>query len=348
MLNSLTSLRFFFALAVFFSHLTFIKTDLVWYNWIKNTIFFEGYVGVGFFFILSGFVLALNYQHKVIQPNFSFKNFYIARFARIYPLHLITFCIMIPYVVFMDLFQWDKALLNISLLQSYIPYKAFYFTINNVSWSISTEFFFYLMFPFYVIGLMRYPKLKYTLLLIIPTIIISEPHFAKDRDLEKGLFYINPLVRSFDFILGIVLCQVYQKIKGTPISISKGTLLELAALLLFIVFFSFHEEVARAYRYGIYYWLPMAAIVLIFAMQKGYISKLLQHKKLVYLGEISFGFYMIHMMIIKYGNHFFPEFNQFMKIGIYFTTALILSAFCFEYFEKPMNKWIKKKWIKSS
>lgn len=74
MLNSLTSLRFFFALAVFLSHLTFVQTDLKWYNWLKNKVFFEGYVGVGFFFILSGFVLALNYQKKIINnPNFHLK-----------------------------------------------------------------------------------------------------------------------------------------------------------------------------------------------------------------------------------------------------------------------------------
>ena len=51
MLNSLTSLRFFFAFAVFLSHLTFVTTDLKWYNELKNKVFFEGYVGVGFFFI---------------------------------------------------------------------------------------------------------------------------------------------------------------------------------------------------------------------------------------------------------------------------------------------------------
>ena len=68
-------------------------------------------VGVGFFFILSGFVLALNYKHKIIdQPHFSYKNFYIARMARIYPLHVLTFAVMIPLVIVQGLFGWDKAL----------------------------------------------------------------------------------------------------------------------------------------------------------------------------------------------------------------------------------------------
>ena len=340
MLNSLTSLRFFFAFVVFLSHLTFVKTNLAWYNYLKNNVFFEGYLGVGFFFILSGFVLALNYEKKVIDnPNFDKKKFYIARIARIYPLHVLTFCVMLPFViinVWQGYFHWDIAGANLFLLQSYIPVKDFYFSINNVSWSISTELFFYLMFPFYVIWLHKFPKLKYILLLIIPIIIFAEPYFRTNMKLEKAIFYINPIVRSFDFILGIITCQIYKKIKDTPINFSKGTLIEIAAITVLAIFFYFHNDVERAFRYGIYYWIPMVGIVLIFALQKGLFSKILQHKTLVYLGEISFAFYMIHMIVIKYG-------NQFQKIGIYFVIALILSALTFEYFEKPVAKWIKNK-----
>ncbi|MDH1602244.1 acyltransferase [Empedobacter sp. GD03739] len=347
MLNSLTSLRFFFAFVVFLSHLTFVKTDLAWYNYLKNNVFFEGYLGVGFFFILSGFVIALNYEKKVIDnPNFDKKKFYIARIARIYPLHVLTFCVMLPFViinVWQGYFHWDIAGANLFLLQSYIPVKDFYFSINNVSWSISTELFFYLMFPFYVIWLHKFPKLKYILLLIIPIIIFAEPYFRTNMKLEKAIFYINPIVRSFDFILGIITCQIYKKIKDTPINFSRGTLIEIAAITVLAIFFYFHNDVARAFRYGIYYWIPMVGIVLIFALQKGFFSKILQHKILVYLGEISFAFYMIHMIVIKYGNQYLPKINDFQKIGIYFVIALILSALTFEYFEKPVAKWIKSK-----
>lgn len=347
MLNSLTSLRFFFAFAVFLSHLTFVKTDLAWYNYLKNNVFFEGYLGVGFFFILSGFVLALNYEKKIIEnPNFDKKKFYIARIARIYPLHVLTFCVMLPFVVlnvWQGYFHWDIAGANLFLLQSYFPIKDFYFSINNVSWSISTELFFYLIFPFYVIWLYKFRKLKYILLLAIPLIIFAEPYFRTNMKLEKAIFYINPITRSLDFILGIITCQIYKKIKDSNINFSKGTLIELAAISVLAIFFYFHNDVARAFRYGIYYWIPMVGIVLIFALQKGLFSKILQHKTLVYLGEISFAFYMIHMIVIKYGNEYLPPINDFIKIGIYFTIALILSALTFEYFEKPVAKWIKEK-----
>ena len=348
MLNSLTSLRFFFAFAVFLSHLTFVKTDLKWYNWLKNVVFFEGYVGVGFFFILSGFVLALNYQHKIIDnPKFSYKNFYIARMARVYPLHVLTFAIMIPYVIFQGIFGWDKALLNLSLLHTYIPIKDYNFSINNVSWSISTEFFFYLMFPLYVIWLYKYKWLKYTLFIVaIPLLIYFEPYVTGHKDLEKGIYYVNPIVRSLDFIIGILLCQFYKTIKDKSISFSMGTIFEFGALAIFVVFFTFYDEVPRTFRYNIYYWLPMILITLVFALQRGFISKILQNKTLVYLGEISFGFYMLHMIVIKYGNYIFPTGNDFIKIGAYFIVALVLSILCFEYFEKPLAKKIKARFSK--
>ncbi|MGV0996564.1 acyltransferase family protein [Empedobacter falsenii] len=144
-------------------------------------------------------------------------------------------------------------------------------------------------------------------------------------------------------MLGIITCQIYKKIKDTPINFSKGTLIEIIAITVLAIFFYFHNDVARAFRYGIYYWIPMIGIILIFALQKGFFSRILQHKILVYLGEISFAFYMIHMIVIKYGNQYLPKINDFQKIGIYFIIALILSALTFEYFEKPVAKWIKNK-----
>ena len=78
-LEGLTSLRFFAALAVVIHH-----TRNAWANTVVTDYIGQvGWLGVSFFFILSGFVLMWSYK-----PSLSFRDFIIRRLIRIWPLHL--------------------------------------------------------------------------------------------------------------------------------------------------------------------------------------------------------------------------------------------------------------------
>src|SRR4051812_12601392 len=96
MIKPLTSLRFIFALMVFACHLPYNKIENTVFVSLYNQFFYEGYLGVSFFFILSGFILALNYKGPIIENKLNYSDFYIGRFARIYPLHFLTLLITIP------------------------------------------------------------------------------------------------------------------------------------------------------------------------------------------------------------------------------------------------------------
>lgn len=68
MIKPLTSLRFIFAFMVFASHLGFLnKSESNVLHWVYDSVFHEGYIGVSFFFILSGFILAYNYQDGILK-----------------------------------------------------------------------------------------------------------------------------------------------------------------------------------------------------------------------------------------------------------------------------------------
>ena len=84
MINTLTSLRFIFAMMVFGAHCYVID------NHFDIHFFKEGFVGVSFFFMLSGFIIAYNYQKKFSENKITKRTFWVARIARIYPLHSLT------------------------------------------------------------------------------------------------------------------------------------------------------------------------------------------------------------------------------------------------------------------
>lgn len=156
MIKPLTSLRAFFALFVFFSHLYFWEDLTGIYKSIYIEIFHEGFLGVSFFFILSGFVLSFAYNERIMNRKISFSEYFVARIARIYPLHLFTLIIALPFTL-VKMFHGEflieslKITLNGLLLQSWVPKSEFYFSLNAPSWSISNEFFFYTLFPFLVL-----------------------------------------------------------------------------------------------------------------------------------------------------------------------------------------------------
>lgn len=348
MIKPLTSLRFFFAFCVFLSHLAYLKTDKR-YDEVFNNIFSEGFLGVSFFFILSGFILSLNYREKFKNKSITLKKFYLARFARIYPLYFLTILAAIP-----GLYSTFEILLyNILLVQSYFPDQKYFFSYNAPSWSISDEMFFYALFPILISISYRF-KMIFKILLAISfvSLVIILNNLLPEQKTHYWL-YISPFTRIFDFILGILLFDVSLYLKKISLNFNRSayTFLEIGALGILVLFFTFKNYFPISYRYSIYYWLPMCLIILMagnslfLEKKETFISKFLSGKWLVYLGEISFGFYLIHYLVITYTlkyNGFKGMHLEGMTLAtVMFIITLITSIFAFETIEKPFNKKIK-------
>lgn len=73
-------------------------------------------------------------------------------------------------------------------------------------------------------------------------------------------------------------------------------------------FFVFHSYVPQVYRYSVYYWIPVSLLIGVFSMSSGPFARLLSHPRLVQLGEVSFAFYLLHQIVIRY-------FYEFLKFG---------------------------------
>lgn len=348
MIKPLTSLRFVFALMVFVSHLGFVQQKDSYLASLYDAVLYEGYIGVSFFFILSGFILSYRYQNELLNGKTSKKSFYNARIARIFPLHLLTFLIAIPLTFYE--FAQDKllyslqALTNVTLTQSFVPNRFIYFSFNSPSWSISNEMFFYLLFPLIIVF---FSKSKQYVKVFIPLIIILIPVLSLivPKIYHHQLFYINPLFRIVDFIIGILLYIVFKRYKKTKPHIN-FTYLEITTILLLVLFMAFHKFIPEVARYSYYYWVPMSLLIIVFAFQRGSLSKLLSHKVFIHLGHISFSFYLFHQLIIRYtlkiNSKLFDFENDILLMVFMLIMTIIVSHFSFIWFEKPMNRYSKK------
>ncbi|WP_114783429.1 acyltransferase family protein [Botryobacter ruber] len=352
MIKPLTSLRFIFALMVFASHLDYIRSDDAWFQKVNKLVFAEGYVGVSFFFMLSGFVLSLTYRERIIQGSVSIKEFWVARAARIYPLHFVMLLVAIPLTVPEISTAPPSWLLkffsNLFLVQSFIPVSDYFFSFNAPSWSISCELFFYLMFPWIILALYR-KKINFAVCILF-ILLIPLGTYVFPPALEHRFFYINPLFRLADFLIGILIFELYDKGIFDKFFKSKrtATLLETLAVTLFLLFFAFHSFIPQGYRYASYYWLPITLLLMAFAYQKGYLSQLLSVKLLYVLGERSYGFYLLHILVMRYMLFINRKLqliaNDYLLTCCIFTVVLMASFFSYKIIEVPANRYIRKKY----
>ena len=203
-LPSLTGLRIFGAVAVVLCHVG---------NGFANSAPLTaaaayGYAGVSFFFMLSGFVLAWSYVAG--QPV---RRFWWQRFSRIWPLQMLVM-----------VFAWTALaaheripgtfghVAEVLLIQSWFPDRRIYAGGNGVTWSLSNEMFFYLVFPFAMSLLARLRArglgavAAVTLTAMIgPPLVLLLAHVAMPGYLYYWLFFVFPPYRFCEFLLGMVL-----------------------------------------------------------------------------------------------------------------------------------------------
>jgi len=211
-LRPLTSLRFFAAALIVVYHLQGYY-DWGWLQYVPELSTHR----VSFFFVLSGFILTHVYSARA----FSYKEFLRARIARLWPVHFATLILLITFVAEGSItFDGDGIFnkyivlfFNLSLTHSAFPFTSYQFSWNAVSWSISTELYFYLAFPFLLIDIKQTWPFKLAgsiaLMLAVVFVINAEGWPADSNNLNeptvKSATYANPLVRGFEFCLGMAL-----------------------------------------------------------------------------------------------------------------------------------------------
>ena len=294
---SLESLRGLAALCVALFH--YPSTSFLFFR--------NGYQGVYFFFILSGFVISLNYSNKIITVK-DLINFQIKRFYRLYPLHFFTLFLVLfvqitKYFViyyssldhgtnhYSDWYSFKNFVANLFLIQSI--FNNFYiFSWNASSWSISAEFYTYILFGFLFLIFKKY---KFLPIAIFAYIIYNINYFSSAKIFNDQFF-----ICIYDFSLGYFCYCLY---KRSHFKLNNFSSIFFLTLLLVVILY--YENIFYQHK-EIFFSLIILYTVLLKDTTKVY--RFLNSKFLVFLGTISYSFYLIHELVI----YLFIQFCKFV------------------------------------
>lgn len=234
-------------------------------------------------------------------------------------------------------------LASLTLTHAYIPKADYFFSFNSPSWSLCCEQLFYFCFPFLIPLAKSYRRLLYVFLAMAVAIVVGM--YLTPTEEIKGYWYVNPITRFPDFILGVLLFRLYEHLKNRNITALQGNIMEIVSVAVFMVFYLYASDIPKVYRYSCYYWLPVAMVIISFALQKGVISRLLNNRLMVTGGEISYSFYLIHLFILlsysEWQKTAALRIEWYYSVPVLFAVVILLSLLSYRYFEKPMNRKIK-------
>jgi peptidoglycan/LPS O-acetylase OafA/YrhL len=341
-LDQLTFTRFLAAIAIVFYH---DGKDTFLFKWpLTSFVFEQANVGVSYFFILSGFVLIIAYANKTIYP----REFYIKRIARIYPLYFLALLSIATLKLFFYKSGCNPVEFFLSMLglQSWIP--PYPLVLNIPGWSISVEFLFYALFPILVRFIYKRRSLKQSIQIAVvfwfisqAILFISYNFFFEGVDTTSFfMIYYHPLSHLNQFIIGNIAGLFFLKYK-TRVSIKYPAAWLLICIAALYILLKFPLPVVYNNGFLAIIFIPF---ILVLSFDTGVFSKILSHKILVFLGEISYGIYIIQQPVHLYLSNLFNMAGIKYSFYIHLIIVVCLAALCYVFIEKPARNYINNWW----
>lgn len=335
-LDTLTGLRFFAAFAVLMKHAaTSLAPNLL-------AVAGLGYVGVSFFFVLSGFVLTYSYK-----PSLPLRVFYGRRIARVYPLHLMTGILAAAWILLSGgNIAILPAVLNFSLLHAWVPLERFGESLNGVSWSLSCEAFFYAMFPLVVMPIARTRRPLDAAILIVSLMIVAAlaVNTISPGEIAISALYKGPWFRFGEFALGILLAANVHRLSWAP-SLANAALVYAGSFMavLVTVKFSVHHHVHIGAETVDLAMLPATCLVVAAGAKADLrgTKSIVTAKPMLLLGRSSFALYMTHAGVILAINNMPIDNRLLLPLAIIATIGIGIALHLLV--EEPAEKAIRRR-----
>jgi peptidoglycan/LPS O-acetylase OafA/YrhL len=370
-LPSLTGLRFVAAVSVVLAHSLLLVV-------FKETREFPrfgvglAYFGMSLFFVLSGFVIYFNYAplfHR-LPAREAVLRFAVARFARLYPLYaffMLVSLATIPWsrvpAMLPDLYWFIPMVQSWFLGDRQLPLM-FTFDEAALTWSISTELFFYILFP--LLLMVRLPRihrfLELPLLLGAALVVLLVLYFAippmSTPYAQQWLIYYSPYCRLFEFISGMLTARLFLSLRGTPAGARETKIASFVAIGCgyFIAASVTSASDYRTLETVSFYdfirpnlWNAPATIFLVFYVTRyeSALRRLLSSRLVIAGGEASYSIYLMHLFVLS---HFYQAPRELSvssalevmaRISIYLLLTVAVAYGTYRVIEMPARLWIR-------
>jgi peptidoglycan/LPS O-acetylase OafA/YrhL len=299
------------------------------------TLIHDGYLAVSAFFVLSGFVLMQSYGTSV-WTQASLRRYMRGRFARVYPVYLLSLVLVAPYISLANVPNKSGLVANYVLLfQGWTGHLPVHW--NTPAWSLSCEMFFYLCFPFAVLGLR---KLSGRLASVAAVAICFLPALMWKLGVPDAF---KPLIHLADFLLGIVASRAYGALRpgwaGRGYWLYIPGMAGVVALMLNPLMIPGVLDLNGFLR-------PFTALTLVgLALSGGWVADGLSLRPAVFLGKASYGVYILHIPLLwsykRWAPYWFPGLSSAWMAAIYVCGVVLVSAVVYRFFEEPANQYLR-------
>ena len=325
------------------NHIQFLRAIsvlLVFFYHIKLNNFEYGFIGVDIFFVISGYVITSRIYNEYFEfKKFDFLNFYKKRVKRIYPVLFFIFSFSLIFIILfqpLDLFLdnlkvYIFTIFGISNFYYLFSTKDYFDTVFDDpyahSWSLGVEEQFYLIFPVFFIITLKYIKKINQNITFISGVVIIGIIFTYIFSFNKEIIFYSPLFRFWQFLLGSLTFIISTKIIKKNLIIS---ILIFILLLTLIINGELFNSVTLTLLCSI-----LASLFIFFYKKNKYGELLFENNFLVFIGNISYSFYLWHLPVIYFYNLYFV--NNFFQIPLLFLISLTLSTLSFFYIEEKFR-----------
>lgn len=311
----------------------------------------HGYLWVDFFFVLSGFVMALTYSRDFLARGTAraFPAFIAQRIARIWPLYIFASVVMLPFspVWHGGATTWlqvtGRAVANLLMIQSW----GFSPSMNLNAWSISTEWLAYMTFPALLWLALR--SGKHTSMIVaagcvlilcgltwLPAIAIWQGGLATNDP-----YSANPLFRCLaEFTLGLLAFRASQIFQGQAVAASRVAAPMICILIVALFTTSALDAVIAAL-------FPL--LVLSLSQDRGVVARMLGSKPIHWLGMLSYSIYLLHPLFSEIRWHLQWRLEAanvphaaFLPVLIMLCGTILASMLTLYYVERPGRMLLRR------